>query len=65
MTQGAIADVRKNHVGAALADYDLDRALAARNFIFNERVNPAFRVRDHDPFGFAKMRRHFLISAIR
>jgi hypothetical protein len=65
MPQGAVTDVRENHISATLADHDLDSALAVQRFILNELVNPAFRVRDHDPFGFAKMQRHILISAIR
>jgi hypothetical protein len=63
MSQGTVADVRENHVSATQAD--LDSALAVQRYILNELVNPAFRVRDHDPFGFAKMRRHLLIRAIR
>jgi hypothetical protein len=65
MPQGAVADVRENHVGATGADHYLDRALAVQRFILYELANPAFRVRDHDPFSFAKMRRHLLVSAIR
>jgi hypothetical protein len=65
MPQGAVADVRENHVGATQAVHNLDGTLAVQRKILYELANPPFGVRDHDPFGFAKMRRHYPISAIR
>jgi hypothetical protein len=65
MPQGAVADVGENHVGAAPADHDLDSSLAIQRFILHELGKPVLLVRDHNPFGLAKMRRHLPVSATR
>jgi hypothetical protein len=64
MPQGTVADVSKNHVGTALAAHNLDNILAVQPRILHKLKDRILRVRDHNPFGFAKMRRHLPISAI-
>jgi hypothetical protein len=65
MPQGAIAYISDNHVGATLADHVLGGTLAIQNLILFKRGDRIVRVYDHDPFSFAKMRRHLCVSAIR
>jgi hypothetical protein len=64
MSQGTVADVSKNHVGTTLADHNLDNILAVQPCILHKLKDQILRVRDHNPFGFAKMRRHPPIRAI-
>jgi hypothetical protein len=64
MSQGTVADVRENHVGTTLADRNLDNILAVQPCILHKLKDRILCVRDHNPFGFAKMRRHLPISAI-
>jgi hypothetical protein len=64
MPQGAVSNVDENHIRASLTDDDLGGTLAIQSFILYKRWNRIVRVRDHDPFGFAKMRRHPALGAI-
>jgi hypothetical protein len=64
MPQGAVADVRENHVGTILANHNLDNILAVQPSILHKLKDRIRRVRNHNPFRFAKMRRHPTISAI-
>lgn len=55
MPKGSVADSGENHVGATLADHNLDGAPAVQRFIFLKREIRIVCVRDHNPFSFAEM----------
>jgi hypothetical protein len=65
VSKGTISNLSEDDICAAETNCNLDGALAVQPFILHKFANPIIRVSDHDPFGFAKMRRHLLISAIR
>jgi hypothetical protein len=56
MPQGTVADVNENYVGATLANDDLCGALAIQPVILHKRKGLIPCLRDHNPFGVAKMR---------
>ncbi|MGA2169063.1 MAG: hypothetical protein ABSG62_12700 [Terracidiphilus sp.] len=63
--KAASSNLGENHIRKTLTNRDFDGTPAVQPFILYKLKYRTVRVRDHDPFGFAKMRRHLLISAIR